>query len=567
MLLSNVTGTYNRLPHLQRMVESVRKQMPRHLHYEHVIVDGGSTDGTIEWCMAQSDIHLIQHGELRGAIKAFCEGARAAQGEYVIMGNDDIEFHPGSILRAIAYLEEHRTCGAVAFADNRHAQAMQEPNSYRVMGMPAMSIEGKPTGVNYAQVGLFRRWLGERVGWWGWDDPIMSKARTYGGDNFLSSRIWEHGYSVDPVEGCSIDDMIPRDGLREKNTSAGSQDSAQYYARFPKGPQLQAWPQVANPQRERMRILLLDIHEPRLPAREAKEYGLAEALSQYGLVWHVDYINEECDLAAAVRAWQPHVMITQMHDTERINAWTLSTARVEKPDMVIVNWYGDAYMDRMTSPEMLEALRHVDLQTVVNAAALPIYEREGIPAAYWQIAFKAPAETFEGEVPEYEVLFQGNTYNEERQAMIAALRSVRIGRRKLKLGVYGNAPGADGNTHYQFDVQAALNQKAQIVIGDIYPGTVAFTSNRLYQVLGVGGFLLQQHSPRLEEFTGLRAGIHYAEWSDIADLQKQIKFWLQPEQEEARRHIAEAGQEFVMSNFTYDHQVKKLFLELIPALE
>src|SRR5690349_16831181 len=108
MLVSIVTGTYNRLPSLQRMVESVRAQMPRHLTYEIVVTDGGSTDGTIPWCESQPDICLIQHGKLLGAIRAFCDGARAAQGDFVIMANDDITFHDMSILRAVAWLEDHR---------------------------------------------------------------------------------------------------------------------------------------------------------------------------------------------------------------------------------------------------------------------------------------------------------------------------------------------------------------------------------------------------------------------------------------------------------------------------
>jgi hypothetical protein len=436
---------------------------------------------------------------------------------------------------------------------------MELPQEYRVMGMPAMSIEGRAVGVTYAQVGLFRRWLGERVGWWGDQDAIMKQARTYGGDNYLSSRIWELGYSVDPVEECRINDLIPRDGLREKNTSAGSQDSAQYYARYPKGAQLQSYPQVPNPQRERMRILLLDIHEPRLPARAAKEYGLAEALSQCGLVWHVDYINEGCDLAAAVRAWQPHVMITQMHDAERINAASLSAARAERPDMVVVNWNGDAHEHGLVSPDIMEALQHVDLQTVVNAKVLHIYEPAGIHAAYWQIGWKAPAAPYEGEVPSYEVLWQGNCYNEERKALIAALRSVRIGRRKLNLGIYGGCPGADGNTHYDFAHQAALYEKAMITIGDTYPNTEAFVSNRVFQALGAGAFLLQQHSVNLDKYTGILPGVHYVEWRDLADLVKQIKFWLQPEQAEARQKIAEAGCAFVRENFNYDAQVRKLW--------
>lgn len=572
MLLSVVSGTYNRLPHLQRMIDSVRRQMPRHLTHEFVIVDGGSTDGTHEWCSAQTDVRLIKHGELTGAIRAFCDGARAARGEYVILSNDDVEFVPGGILRAISYLEEHRTCGAVAFADDRHSQLMGDPKEYRVMYMPAMAVEPfknpaghwtQVLGVVYAQVGMFRRWLGERVGWWGDQDDIMKRARTYGGDNYLSSRIWELGYTVDAVEGCCVDDTIARDNLRAINTSAGSQDSAQYYARFPKGPQLQPYPQIPNPQRERMRILLMDIHEPSLPARAAKEYRLCDALAKVGLLYHLDYVNEKYDLAHIVRTWQPHFMLMQMHDTSRIDADILSAIRKEAPYMVVVNFNGDAHERGLTSPDILEALKHVDLQTTVNAKVLPIYERESIPAAYWQFSWTQEAAPYEGEVPEYEVLFQGNAYNEERLALVEALRGIRIGRRKVNLGVYGSCPGSNGNSHYDFAMQAALNRGAQIVIGDIYPGTVAFVSNRLFQVLGAGGFLLQQHSPRLEEFTGLKAGVHFAEWTDLADLAVQVKHWLQPEQAGERERIAVSGCTFVRENFSYDAQVKKMW-ELLP---
>jgi len=68
MLLSIVTGTYNRLDLLQQMVASVRRSLYCGLPYEFIIVDGGSNDGTIEWCNLQSDVVLVAHGELRGAI-------------------------------------------------------------------------------------------------------------------------------------------------------------------------------------------------------------------------------------------------------------------------------------------------------------------------------------------------------------------------------------------------------------------------------------------------------------------------------------------------------------------
>jgi glycosyltransferase involved in cell wall biosynthesis len=73
--VSVVSGTFNRLVMLQKMVYSVR-QSTAGLSYEIVLCDGGSTDGTLAWIKQQPDIRLIEHGELRGAIAAFNDAAR-----------------------------------------------------------------------------------------------------------------------------------------------------------------------------------------------------------------------------------------------------------------------------------------------------------------------------------------------------------------------------------------------------------------------------------------------------------------------------------------------------------
>lgn len=561
-LLSIVTGTYNRLNSLQRMIHSVRSQLPRHIVYEFVLVDGGSRDDTQRWCLKQPDVRLIEHGELRGAIRAFCDGANAARGEYVLLANDDVLFAPGSILRAIAHLESTRTCGAVAFADDRTRQMEGKGPRYRVMGMPAVSPSGDPIHVPYAQVGLIRRWLGDAVGWWGADDAVMGKARTYGGDNYLSSRIWEVGYTVDPVAGCQVDDLIPRDDLRVQNGARGGEDSAQYYARFPRGAQIPERPALDNPQPERLRILLCDIHEPHLPAASQAEEGLAEALARVGLIWHIDYLNETYDLAGAVRTWQPHLLLTQLHDVEHITADDLRAARAEKPDLVLVNWNGDAHEGGLVGEAMLEALHEVDLQTCINAAVFPVYEAEGIPHAYWQIGYKDPAQTYTRAVPAHEVLFLGNCYNAERYALVEALRAT--GR---DVGIYGHCPEADGLNHYDFAAGRALYQACGVAISDTFEPekTVGFVSNRLLQALASGAFVLQQVSRELTTYTGLEEGVHLVMWSDLDDLAGKIEHWLAPAQLLARQAIAEAGRVYVRSNYSYDAQVAKLWGLLAEA--
>lgn len=559
--LGIVTGTYNRIASLVRFVESVRREIPRGLSYTITVVDGGSTDQTLEWCRTQRDITLIEHGELRGAIKAFSEGASRTDAEYILLGNDDVSLKPYSLLAALAHLERTPTCGAVAFADNRTSLATGDGTQYRVEGIGATTAAGEKVMVVYPQVGLVRKWLGDQVGWWGWRDPIMSQARTYGGDSFLGAVIWEAGYTVDAVPQAVIEDHIERDALRDHNARGGPGDSAHYYARFPTvrlPAQL-----AAAPERDRLRILHLPVYEAGYPGIMNREAGLTEALAAYGLAVEVDYLNTPgFDLVALCRAWQPDLLITQIQGPGRITTYQLASARNAAPGMVMVNWNGDIHPHGLTSPAVIELLRYVDLQTTVNAAVLPVYAALGICAAYWQIYWKQPLEPLPA-APAHDVLWQGNCYDARRDALLKTLRSIRP---SLQLGVYGNCPGAHGNTHYDFSLQASLYRNATLTVGDTYPGGRAFVSNRLFQCLGSGGFLLQQHSAGLQEFTGLTPDKHFVEWEDLDDLKAKIVAWLQPDKAAERRAIAQAGMAYVRANFSAQAQARKLIRDLLPLI-
>lgn len=559
MLLSIVTGTYNRLPQLSQMMQSAETQLFR-LDYEFVIVDGGSTDGTIEWLRTRSNVRLIEQHELVGAIKAFGAGARQATGQYVLMANDDIRFKPHAILSAIRHLEMTPTCAAVAFADNRTSRLHGDGTEFRTESMGAQKPDGTPTMVTYAQVGLFRRELGNQAGWWGDQDHIMKQARTYGGDNYLSSRLWEMGYTVDPVDGAVvIDDYKQDDALRAVNNTTGSNDSRLYYKRYPMGARLHATPN-AYPVTPRLRILYAPVYESRYPMRRNLEYSIGHALKRYGHVIEVDYLNDPVDIVALCHRWQPDLMLTQIQGIgERFTVDHLRAIRQVAPNALIINWNGDAHERGLISPEMLALLQAVDLQTTVNAKVLPIYEREGIRAAYWQIAYKDALH--EVEAPAHDILFQANWYA-YRDPIFSALR--RLQNDGLNVGMYGNHKLAIRSTHYNFSEQAALYRNARIVIGDTFPNTVGFVSNRVFQALANGAFLLQQHSPRLEDYTGLKAGVHYAQWQTVDDLPQQVKFWMHHADE--RKAIAQAGREYVRANFSADAQVDKLFHELLPRL-
>lgn len=557
MILSIVTGTYQRRESLARMVESARRNIPAGMDYEFVLVDGGSTDGTLVWARQQPDVTLIEQGELLGAIRAFDAGAQAAQGEYVLLANDDIEFAPGSITPALTYLETHAQCGAVAFLDNRPAPGYGDGFKTQLL---SVQKEGREQSLPYAQVGLFRRWLGELCGWWGSADPVMSQGHTYGGDNFLSARIYEHGYTIAALGECRVTDHLEGDDLRDRNTQIERANPGVYYQRYPTPPVFGSL-SAANPQAERLRVLYLPLYEPHFGKYKR---GLREALRRVGLVWEVDYQNESYDLPDITRQFQPHLLLMQAHSPDDVPLDKLAAARAEQPGMVVVNWNGDVYEEKLISAPMLTYLRHVDLQLTVNADVLDVYEQEGIRAAYWQIGYEPVDYEHLPRVLAHDVLFLANCYSESRIALGQTLRNMD----GVDVGLYGrNWNWGNGDTTYQFTASAALVQNAKLVIGDNQYGKRGFVSNRLFETLASGGFMLHQEVGGLEELTGLQDGVHYVAWTDLADLHKKITYWLKPARAKKRAAIAQAGREFVQAHHSFDARIKELLLEIIPKVD
>src|SRR5688500_6190682 len=96
-LVSVVVGSYNRRRFLEQAIESVRGNGAR-TTYEQIVVDGGSTDGSVDWLVRQRDvITIVQHnrGDFRGTPVRrrswgyFMNlGFKAAQGRYILMISD-----------------------------------------------------------------------------------------------------------------------------------------------------------------------------------------------------------------------------------------------------------------------------------------------------------------------------------------------------------------------------------------------------------------------------------------------------------------------------------------------
>src|SRR5919198_1357750 len=98
--VSVVVVTYNALPWVERCLESVRP-------YETIVVDHGSTDGTLELVRRRfPQARLIEEGNT-GLGAGSNTGMRVASGDYFLLLNSDAWAVGNAVDRLVAFAEEH----------------------------------------------------------------------------------------------------------------------------------------------------------------------------------------------------------------------------------------------------------------------------------------------------------------------------------------------------------------------------------------------------------------------------------------------------------------------------
>lgn len=106
MLISVVTPTLNAIRYLQSCIESTRDQQSPNVQVEHIVVDGGSTDGTVEFAEAQGC--TVISGRDEGIFDALNKGSFRASGELLgVLGSDDLLL-PGALDAVAQHFQQDR---------------------------------------------------------------------------------------------------------------------------------------------------------------------------------------------------------------------------------------------------------------------------------------------------------------------------------------------------------------------------------------------------------------------------------------------------------------------------
>ena len=114
-LVSIITPSFNQARYIEATIQSVLGQdYPR---IEYIIMDGGSTDGTVDVIKKYENKLAYWVSEKdKGQTDAINKGFARATGDILAWINSDDTYEPGAIAAAVKYLQEHPEVGMV-YAD------------------------------------------------------------------------------------------------------------------------------------------------------------------------------------------------------------------------------------------------------------------------------------------------------------------------------------------------------------------------------------------------------------------------------------------------------------------
>ncbi len=166
--ISVITPSYNQAEFITRTIESVQSQRGN-FQLEHIVVDGGSTDGTVDILVSFGDsIRWVSEPD-EGQADALNKGLAMATGDIIGWVNSDDIYEPGALAEvAEVFGAEEQTqwvYGKVRIIDGDDREIRKPITCYKNLRMRRYSFRKLLSENWISQMGVFwRRGAGDKAG-------------------------------------------------------------------------------------------------------------------------------------------------------------------------------------------------------------------------------------------------------------------------------------------------------------------------------------------------------------------------------------------------------------------
>jgi glycosyltransferase involved in cell wall biosynthesis len=134
-LVSVITAVYNANEYLAACIESILKQSFQ--DFEYILIDGGSTDGTVDVIKSyqQHFSYWISEPD-RGIYDAWNKGLAVAKGDWIVfVGADDV-LYPTALQAYVEHIENHPAKKELEFISSRIELVNDDLSPIRTVGEP-----------------------------------------------------------------------------------------------------------------------------------------------------------------------------------------------------------------------------------------------------------------------------------------------------------------------------------------------------------------------------------------------------------------------------------------------